>query len=227
MMIKINLLPVRQVKKREVSQQILVLYAVLLAAALGGNWYYNHGLGKTIERQQQEIRTTEASIKELEKVIGEVNFIKEREKELKDKLAVLEELRKGRNGPVRILDALATATPAKVWFTNFDEKGGLVKLTGTATSHDDVADLMRQLKSVVWTPKGMGRLVEERRGQNTSRVEILGSGGEMADFNSSEVGKFFDGVELLSATQKDSGSGQAGGRKLVEFSLNFTARYTL
>ncbi len=229
MMIKINLLPVRQVKKREVSQQLLVLYALVLAGAVGGNWWWYGGKDRTVRNQRAQIAQKEASIRQLESVIGEVNHIKEREKELKDKLAVLESLRRGRSGPVKILDALATATPSKVWLSSFDEKGQKVKVQGSAVSHEDVAELMRQLKGVVWTPKGMGRLVEARRDQKTARVELLSAGGELAEFNASEVGHFFEGVELVNATQKESGgsSGGAGARKLVDFTLNFTAKYTL
>ncbi len=230
MMIRINLLPVRQVKKREVSQQILVLYAVVLAAAVGGNWWWYSGKDDKVRNQRAQIANKEASIRQLEAVIGEVNDIKAREQELKDKLAVLESLRKGRSGPVKILDALATATPSKVWLTSFDEKGQMVKVQGSAVSHEDVAELMRQLKTVVWTPKGMGRLVEARRDQKTSRVELLSAGGELAEFNSSEVGHFFEGVELVNASQKESAGAAAnspGGRKLVDFTLNFTAKYTL
>ena len=38
MMIRINLLPVRQVKKREMGRQILILAAVVVAAGLIGNY---------------------------------------------------------------------------------------------------------------------------------------------------------------------------------------------
>src|SRR5262245_45314846 len=113
MMIKINLLPVRQVKKREAGKQILVLYAVLLVGALLGNYLWYSVRDDVAQSQAQKIAVTQRKIAELEKVIGEVNNINARKKELKDKLAVLEELRRGRNGPVRIMDALAEATPKK------------------------------------------------------------------------------------------------------------------
>ena len=86
-------------------------------------------------------------------------MLPQRKREVEDKLKVLEELRKGRSGPVRMLDALSTATPKKVWLIDFDEKANAVKLEGRAVAHDDVAEFMRALQNVVWTPKGMGRLV--------------------------------------------------------------------
>ncbi|HZA13902.1 MAG TPA: PilN domain-containing protein [Myxococcaceae bacterium] len=227
MMIKINLLPVRQVKKREAGKQILVLYAVLLLGALLGNWFWWSSRDDAKAELANKVRATDAKIKELEKIIGEVNNINNRKKELEEKLAVLNELRKGRSGPVRILDALAEATPKKVWLREFDEKGGQVKLSGTAFSHEDVAELMRGLQSVVWTPKGMGRLVERRRDSKTSRVELLGQDGAIEDFNSTEVGMFFTGVELKNAAQKEIKAEGGFASKQVEFQLTLGTLYTL
>src|SRR5262245_48859249 len=122
MMIRINLLPVRAVKKRELGRQILVLGAAVLVLALVLNtaWYLDRN--STSSRNMDRINGTRARIAELEKVIGEVNNINKRKREVEEKLKVLDELRKGRSGPVRMLDALSTATPKKVWLKDFDEK---------------------------------------------------------------------------------------------------------
>ena len=172
MMIRINLLPVRAVKKREMGRQVLVLGAgvMALAVVLNAVWYLDRN--STSNRNQEKIAATKSRIAELEKVIGEVNDINKRKREVEEKLKVLDELRRGRSGPVRMLDALSTATPKKVWLKDFDEKANQVKLEGTAVSHDDVAEFMRALQNVVWTPKGMARLVEQKRDATVARVEI-------------------------------------------------------
>ncbi len=226
MMIRINLLPVRQVKKREIGRQILVLFALVLVGALLGNYLWYDALESNRKSQADEISKTKQKIAELEKVIGEVNNINARKKELEDKLKVLGELRKGRSGPVRMMDALAQATPKQVWVNSFDEKGNAVKLKGSAFSHEDVAEFMRGLSQVVWTPKGMGRVVEQRRDAKTTRVELLGPDGTLEDFTSGDVGAFFTGVELKNATQKASKSAD-GSSKTVEFEMSLTANYTL
>src|SRR5258708_6982234 len=140
MMIRINLLPVRGVKKREVGRQILVLFAALLVLTAVINYLWFNSRANERAANAQKIEATEKRIKELEKVIGEVNNINKRKKEVEDKLKVLDELRKGRSGPVKMMDALSTATPKKVWLKDFDEKNNQVKLTGSALSHDDVAE---------------------------------------------------------------------------------------
>src|SRR5688572_23494630 len=106
MMIRINLLPVRAVKKREMGRQVLVLGAgvLLLTFVLNVVWWLDRN--STRNKNQERLDATQARITELEKVIGEVNNINRRKREVEEKLRVLEELRKGRSGPVRMLDAL-------------------------------------------------------------------------------------------------------------------------
>src|SRR6267154_4906926 len=126
MMIRINLLPVRQGKKRELGRQFLVVAVGLVVIGLIGNWFWYNQLASQRDRNQQRIDDTRRRIAELEKVIGEVNNINKRRKEVEEKLTILDKLRKGRTGPVRMLDALSTATPKKVWLTDFDEKSSNV-----------------------------------------------------------------------------------------------------
>ncbi len=225
-MVRINLLPVRQVKKREMGRQVLVLFAavIVLAGVVNFIWYsQRHG---EWERNQSRIADTQRRIQELEKVIGEVNNINKRKKEVEDKLKILNGLRKGRSGPVRMLDALATATPKKVWLSQFEETQNAVKLTGQGMSHDDVAEFMRSLANVVWTPKGMGRLVEQKSQAKTARVELLAQEGALEDFPSSEVSPFFTNIELKRAEQVDTREAGAQSKR-VNFELNLNANYAI
>jgi type IV pilus assembly protein PilN len=226
MMIRINLLPVRQVKKREVSRQFLVLVGVVVIFAIVVTYLVYDKLARESDQNAKRLTQTQLRITELEKVIGEVNNINKRKKEVEDKLKILSDLRKSRSGPVRLLDALSTAIPKRVWLSDFDEKANAVKIQGVAASHDDVAEFMRSLANVVWTPRGMGRLVEQKRDAKTSRVELLAAGGTIEDFPSSDVGSFFTNIELKRAEQKDSGKKDLGV-KTVDFEINLAANYAI
>jgi type IV pilus assembly protein PilN len=226
MMIRINLLPVRQVQKREVGRQVLILAAIVVIGGLVGNylWYDNRESERV--RLAAQIVETQRRITELEKVIGEVNNINKRKKEVEDKLKILGDLRKLRSGPVRMLDALATATPKKVWISDFNESSNAVKITGRALSHEDVAEMMRGLSTVVWTPKGMGRVVERKRDATTVRVELYTGEGSIEDFTIAEVSAFFSNIDLKQATSIVDKSAGASERR-IDFEISMSANYAI
>jgi type IV pilus assembly protein PilN len=223
LMVRINLLPVRAVKKREMSRQILILFAVILVGIGVGNYLWYDSRDSEMRRNQVQLVATQAEITKLEKIIGEVNNISKRKKDVEEKLKVLDQLRKGRSGPVRVLDALATAIPKKVWLSAFDEVNGQVKINGSALSNDDLAEFMRGLQNVVWTPQGIGRLVEQKRDSRTSRVELLNGGGNIQDFTVDQVASFFSNVELKTTALR-AASGTSSD-KIVDFELNLNANY--
>ncbi len=218
--IRINLLPVRAVKKRELGRQFLVLVAGAAIISGAGNWYWFKTRDDERTRLQDQVAETQRRIDALEKQIGEVNDLKKRKKEVEDKLSVLEKLRKQRAGPVRLLDALTWAIPKKVSIGEFDEKANQVKVTGLGESHEDVSEFMRGLSNVVWTPKGIGRVLERKK-DNKVRVEILGSAeSTVEDFEAKELANFFSGVELKQSEQVDN-----KGKANVKFELAMTANY--
>jgi type IV pilus assembly protein PilN len=224
-MIRINLLPVRAVKKREMGRQIVALFAVVLIGAMVGNYLWYSNRDDELQRTKQGIASTSAKIAELEKVIGEVKNITARKAEVEKKLAVLDSLRKGRNGPVRMMDALASATPKKVWLRTFSEASNEVSIDGSAVSHDEVAELMRGLGSMVWTPKGMGRLVEQRRDAKSSRVELLAADASVEEFPVGDIKPFFSNINLTNAVQTKSTA--PGVPPVVEFKITLTANYAI
>lgn len=226
MMIRINLLPVRAVKKREANRQILVVFAGILfiAAVLNFVWYTSRA--SEASRNAARISATKAKVAELEKVIGEVNNINLRKAEVERKLGVLDTLRKGRSGPVRMLDAFSTATPKKVWVSSFTETANAVKVTGQALSHDEVAEFMRGLGNVVWTPKGMGRLIEQRRDAKTSRVELLNETAAVEEFPVAEIHPFFTHIDLTNATQAPAVKDNPGVSTVI-FNLTLQANYAI
>src|SRR4029077_19804787 len=48
-------------------------------------------------------------------------------------------------GPVRILADLSTATPDKLWLTDFSDQNGTLRLTGIGVDEQTVADFLRRL----------------------------------------------------------------------------------
>lgn len=146
-MVRINLLPVRVSKKKEAGKQQLALFAVLLVVGLAGNYLWQASRASDLKARQQKLARTKADIAQLERIIGEVRDIKSQQQALQQKLDVLERLKAGRSGPVRVLDEIATVTPRQLWLSKMTEKGGAVNFSGTAISIDDVSSFMSALKT--------------------------------------------------------------------------------
>jgi type IV pilus assembly protein PilN len=220
-MIRINLLPVRAVRKQEAGKKQLVFFVLMLFVAGVGNYYWFNDRDKANERLVAQVASVKKEITELDRIIGEVkNIAKEKEK-LEEKLKVLETLKRGRTGPVKMLDALASATPKNVWLRKFDEKSGAISIDGSAISNDDLAEYMKSLANIVWTPQGMGRMVESRRDATSSRIELMLS-GEVHEFALAEVKPFFGEITLKKSTQ-----GTEADVKLVNFSLTMKADFAI
>jgi len=148
-MIKINLLPVRAAKKREFGRQQIVLFALLLVLAAFGNWFWYGKVESELTALDQRIAQTRTEIAQLEKTIGEVKSIKDDKKALEDKLKILDTLKKGRTGPVKVMDELATVIPQRVWLTEYLETGGNVTMNGQAAAYEDLSVFSKKLKASV------------------------------------------------------------------------------
>jgi type IV pilus assembly protein PilN len=145
-MIRINLLPVRISKKKELGRQQLVLFALAVVFALVCNFGWSRSRSEDLASRETKLARTKTDLAQLDKIIGEVKNIKAEQAAVKDKLAVLEKLKAGRQGPVRMLEELATAVPKRVWIRKFEEKGGVATIEGSAGTIDDVSALLTALK---------------------------------------------------------------------------------
>ncbi|RLB62389.1 MAG: hypothetical protein DRH08_12550, partial [Deltaproteobacteria bacterium] len=103
-MIRINLLPVKAAQKKEMlkGQMMVVILALIVTAGLCGAAYM-YVVGE-VEARQTQIDQKRAEISQLKKKIGEVNQFKKRQKALRAKLDVLEQLKAARIGPLYIMD---------------------------------------------------------------------------------------------------------------------------
>ena len=173
-MVRINLLPVRVSKKKEAGKQQLVIVVAVLVAGLLANWAWAASRASDLKAREAKLARTREDIAQLERIIGEVRNIKDAQQELQKKLDVLDKLKQGRSGPVRMLDELATVTPRQLWLTKLDEKNGAMSFSGAAVSIDDVSEFMTRLKQSKFFAK-----VELRK---TTAVKGAGRSDRLVNF---------------------------------------------
>jgi type IV pilus assembly protein PilN len=145
-MIRINLLPVRELRKQaELRQQLYVFCAILAVVAIGIAVVWSLEM-RTIGHLEAEKSKVTAALERLKPVVDEVNALEKREKLLNARLETIQRLRRNQRGPVRVLDELSRNLPAEVWLQAIDEKDGIYHVTGYALTNFAVADLLRNLQ---------------------------------------------------------------------------------
>jgi type IV pilus assembly protein PilN len=144
-MIRINLLPHREAKRKQKRAAFAALLALggLLGAALvlmvGG---YNASVIATQNQRNEVLKQANA---ELDVKIKKIANLKSEIEALKARQQAVEDLQGDRNQPVYLLDELVRQTPEGVYLKSFRQDGQKVLLTGVAQSQERVAELLRNL----------------------------------------------------------------------------------
>lgn len=144
-MLQINLLPVREVRKRFEARQILlqqVLVLLLTVAAIGA---FQARLSSQMQRTQARIQQMDKDVAQFQPQLEQVEAFKKKKKELEKKIEVIESLDRARRGPVRILADLSDRIPDRVWLTSLETNGSQVKMQGESLDNELVAIFLRNL----------------------------------------------------------------------------------
>jgi type IV pilus assembly protein PilN len=145
-MIKINLLLTRKEKKKVGVKKEFVILAisvgllVVLLAAL--HWK----IGKEREEMLTQISETKQEIARYKSLAIEVTKAKEAQKNLQDKLNVINSLRKGKETPVRVLDQISINKPEKLQLELMKKEGVRIGIEGIAMDDETIVQFMTNLK---------------------------------------------------------------------------------
>ena len=146
-MIRINLLPVKEIKaevsrRREltISATALGVTVACIAAVFAFEWHEQSVLQKQLAALQDELKVFNAKAKD-------VNDLQTKIHEFENKNKVLETIKKKKSGPVRVMESLSAATPTALWLTEFRENAGDVTITGLAIDNQTIADFLKSLET--------------------------------------------------------------------------------
>jgi type IV pilus assembly protein PilN len=144
-MIRVNLLPHREEKRKRRQQQFVVLAgisAVFGALIAGAVWFF---LDREVVQQQQNVAYMKSEIAKLDKQIEEIRKIREETASLLAKKQVVESLQSNRSEPVQLLDQLLRQLPEGVYLKQVKQTGPKVNIVGYAQASARVSTLMRNL----------------------------------------------------------------------------------
>lgn len=168
-MIKINLLPHRQIRRAERQREfglLASLVAIAAAAILFASWSY---INAQIRTQQERNQRLQDEMVRLDKEIAIIVTLKEQIKHVLERKQIVEGLQSDRNQAVQILDELARLLPEGVSLKSIKQIENEIELKGVADTNARVASLVHNLSgsSVIHNPN----LVEIKASTNQQDIK--------------------------------------------------------
>jgi len=146
-MIHINLLPIRDWEAKETRRQEISMAGLCLILTGVGLLAIYLWQSSNLSDEETKLAALQQQIKTLDTTLKDVSGLKVDIKTLKEKLNVIEELSKKKTGPVRVMESLSSATPKKLWLTEFKESGGSLSLNGMALDNETIAGFLKSLSA--------------------------------------------------------------------------------
>jgi type IV pilus assembly protein PilN len=149
-MMRINLLPHRQIKRAERQRE----FGLMALMAAGGacaviflGWQF---LGAQKESQLERNGRLEKAIASLDKEIADIKDLKDQINNVLERKQIVENLQTNRSQSVVILDELTRQLPEGLYLKSIKQTGNLITLEGVADTNARVATLVRNLSVSNW-----------------------------------------------------------------------------
>lgn len=149
-MIRINLLPHRQLKRAERQKQFGLMALATLAA--GATIVF---MGSTIinaKKNAQDDRNSrlDTAIVKLDKEIEDIKSLKDQINSVLSRKQIVENLQSDRSQAVVVLDELSRQLPEGIFLKSIKQQANNITLLGTADTNARVATLVRNLSVSNW-----------------------------------------------------------------------------
>jgi type IV pilus assembly protein PilN len=151
-MIRINLLAVERdrAKRRAgiaVSQKVAIGSVSVFVVAVGLVGWQFWGLRQSSQRLDEELAAARQEITRLSSVLEQVKEFDARRAQLAQRVTLIEQLRQGQAGPVRLLDQVSASIPDGLWLTELRQEGAAVVVQGRSTTLTSLSDFVANLES--------------------------------------------------------------------------------
>jgi type IV pilus assembly protein PilN len=152
-MIRINLLPHREEKRKAKRQQFYALIG-LISVLAGLIVFVGYSLiSGWVAAQEEKNAFLKKEIAVLDKQIDQIKELKEKTQALLARKQIIESLQRDRAEAVRLLNELAKQTPEGIYLRSVKQDGQKIALGGYAQSNTRVSALMRNIEASPWLEK--------------------------------------------------------------------------
>lgn len=149
-MIRINLLPHREEKRKARRQQFFSLLGMVSVLAALVVFLVYSVIAGYVSSQEAKNDFLKKEIAVLDKEIEQIKRLKEQTQALLARKQVIESLQRDRAEAVRLLSELVTQMPEGVYVRSIKQDGRKISLSGYAQSNARVSTLMRNVEASPW-----------------------------------------------------------------------------
>lgn len=146
-MIKINLLPVREERRKAGARQTAISLAATLAGTLAIVGFFHWNLTNELSEVKVAAAETKRQIDHFGPQLKQVEEYRRTKADIEQKLEVIETLFESRAGPVHMLDELATHAPDRLWLTKVESNKREVLVRGMSLDNELVAQFLTVLNA--------------------------------------------------------------------------------
>jgi type IV pilus assembly protein PilN len=147
---RLNLLPWREMRRREQDRQLLTIAIGAWVLMLVVVFYAHVHVSALIDAQNKRNEFLQQEIAKVELEIKEIAELKKKRQDLLARMSVIQQLQADRTRVVRIFDELVRRVPEGVQLKTIKQAGTNFALTGAAQSNARVSALMRNFAASDW-----------------------------------------------------------------------------
>lgn len=145
-MIRINLLPVRQIRKKQRLLKEVAVFGLVLVVLAASLTLFGMSLGRQVGELHQQIGRLNHKKATYNRLLAELRQMKKKKELIDKKIATIRKLKKDSQLGARVLDQLASRTPTeRVWLTSLKYSPNRLVISGVALDNATIAQYMDQL----------------------------------------------------------------------------------
>ncbi len=151
-MIRINLVSERKAVKAvskgfQAGQKITVIGSLLVVLMLVGIGWRYWAIGQQEAQVARDVAAAQREELRLAEILKQVQEFEARKLQLEQRVALIDELRKGQNAPVHMIDQVSRALPDMTWLTAIKQDGYGLTVTGRCLTLTSLSDFVGNLEA--------------------------------------------------------------------------------
>lgn len=147
-MVRVNLLPIRELLRKRELKQFLLLTAVIVASTFGLMVCTAVFFSWKISTLENDKKVHETKLNQLKEKNKEIEELKNRIARLQRQVDTIQRLTKIRDTPAPFMAALALAIPDEVWLNSITKTGRGFALEGVGVDNTVVVNFVQRLQSI-------------------------------------------------------------------------------